>query len=392
MRLVSVIFLTLFSFSATLDVQGSSPVYQQPPGVVIAHYAKQTKKYVGSPSLCILPNGTYLASHDEFGPGAKSPDGSLTQIYQSKDRGLTWQHLTTLKGQYWSTLFLHRGKINIFGTRGGNNNDIIIRCSTDNGEHWTMPTDESTGILFKGHYHTAPVPVIEYKGRLWRAFENMAPNTPWGKRFRAMVISAPADADLLDAHQWRASNELPFDSTYLNGKFNGWLEGNFVVGPHGKMFDILRVDAPKLNEEYAAFVHIKKGGKKVSFNPQTDFHLFPGGAKKFTVRYDEQSGLYWMLANGLLHPVRKSPFYYRNAQMLCCSKDLIHWKQCKTVLAHPDNKVHAFQYVDWQFDGNDIIFVSRTAYDDATGGADSYHNANYLTFHRVKDFRRLAKP
>lgn len=390
MRLFSVLFLSFFLLSTGMSAQGSTMNVEQPPGVVIAHYAKQTKKYVGSPSLCISPDGTYLASHDEFGPGASAADGNVTQIYQSKDRGRSWQHLTTLKDQGWSTLFVHRGVVYIFGTSGGYN-DIVIRRSSDNGLHWTTPTDNRNGLLFKGRYHTAPVPVVEYKGRLWRAFENTGAHLPWGKRFRAMVISAPADADLLDSHNWLASNELPFDSTYLNGKFNGWLEGNFVVGPHGKMYDILRVDAPKLFEEQAAFVHIKKGGKKISFNPQTDFYPFPGGSKKFSIRYDVRSGCYWMLSNGLLHPVRRNTGTVRNAQILYCSKDLRHWQACDTLLTHPDYKWHGFQYVDWQFDGNDIIFVSRTAYDDTTGGADNYHNANYLTFHRVKDFRRFAK-
>ncbi len=41
-----------------------------------------------------------------------------------------------------------------------------------------------------------------------------------------------------------------------------------------------------------------------------------------------------------------------------------------------------FQYVDWLFDGNDIIAVSRTAFN----GARNYHDANHLTFHRVRDF------
>ncbi len=43
-----------------------------------------------------------------------------------------------------------------------------------------------------------------------------------------------------------------------------------------------------------------------------------------------------------------------------------------------------FQYVDWLFDGDDLIFVSRTAYN----GAHNYHDANHLTFHRVKNFAR----
>jgi hypothetical protein len=46
--------------------------------------------------------------------------------------------------------------------------------------------------------------------------------------------------------------------------------------------------------------------------------------------------------------------------------------------------------VDWQIDGEDIIAVSRTAFDDGQGGAHSGHDANFLTFHRFKSFRNLT--
>ena len=40
-------------------------------------------------------------------------------------------------------------------------------------------------------------------------------------------------------------------------------------------------------------------------------------------------------------------------------------------------------------DGDDIIAVSRTAYDDGFGGAHRAHDANYMTFHRIRNFRRF---
>ena len=52
---------------------------------------------------------------------------------------------------------------------------------------------------------------------------------------------------------------------------------------------------------------------------------------------------------------------------------------------------HAFQYVDWLFEGKDIILVSRTAFDDEEGGADNYHNANYLTFYRISNYKSILK-
>ena len=50
-------------------------------------------------------------------------------------------------------------------------------------------------------------------------------------------------------------------------------------------------------------------------------------------------------------------------------------------------ELYGFQYVDWQFDGKDIVFVSRTAWRDKTGNPPRQHDANYMTFHRIRNFR-----
>lgn len=76
----------------------------------------------------------------------------------------------------------------------------------------------------------------------------------------------------------------------------------------------------------------------------------------------------------------------RNCMALVSSPDLKSWKIVKIVLQHPDVHKHGFQYADWQFDGEDIVFVSRTAYDDEEGGAKNNHDANFLTFHRIEHF------
>jgi len=46
-----------------------------------------------------------------------------------------------------------------------------------------------------------------------------------------------------------------------------------------------------------------------------------------------------------------------------------------------------FQYADWQFDGDDIIYLVRTAY----SGAPNYHDANRITFGRVEDFLEISQ-
>jgi hypothetical protein len=40
------------------------------PGVIVAHSPGASGVYYGSAGLVRLPDGTYLAKHDEFGPGS----------------------------------------------------------------------------------------------------------------------------------------------------------------------------------------------------------------------------------------------------------------------------------------------------------------------------------
>ena len=362
-----------------------------PPCVIVNHFPGNSGKYVGSPSLCILPNGDYVASHDEFGPESTEFRSAVTHIFSSSDQGSSWKEISVIQGLFWSNLFVHNHVLYNIGTNKHHGN-VVIRKSTDGGKTWTHPYHRKNGLLLEGEYHTAPMPVIVHNGRIWRAIEYAtAPTSEWGKRYSAMVISAPVNADLLDAKNWRKSNYLMYDPSYLNGKFGAWLEGNVVISPEGKILDILRVAVPAGADEYAAFVEITKNGKKVSFNPLTGFVKFPGGAKKFTIRYDPQTKRYWTLRN-IVAPQFKdmNPSSVRNTLVLSSSTDLQTWQTHEILLQHPDVERHGFQYVDWQFEENDIIFVSRTAYDDETGGARNNHDANFLTFHRVKDFRLLS--
>ncbi len=61
------------------------------------------------------------------------------------------------------------------------------------------------------------------------------------------------------------------------------------------------------------------------------------------------------------------------------------------ILHHPDTEKHGFQYVDWEFEGDYLIAACRTAFDDGLGGAHNQHDANFLTFHRVGNFRDLTR-
>ena len=246
------------------------------------------------------------------------------------------------------------------------------------------------------------VPVVEHDGGVWRAVEfKLTTLNIWGD-FAAGVISAPADADLLQAKNWRPSNRLPFTLMQLGKKGTGpicrngpegashkldlspfslctWLEGNIVVAPDGGLVNILRMRSP--DAATAAVIHVSRDGRTLSFDPKSGLIAFPGGSCKFTIRYDPRSKRYWSLVN-----VQKPPQLHRNVLALTSSPDLKTWKVESIVLRHPDSTHHAFQYADWLFDGDDLIAVSRTGWDNSHRADD----ANYFTFHRIKDFRAIG--
>lgn len=369
-----------------------APAAEGVPGIVVAHSPKSSGLYIGSPSLAVLTNGDYLASHDFFGAKSEEFQQPNVVVYRSSDRGQNWKQVSRLQGAFWHNLFVHRGATYIMGP-DKHHGRIVIRRSTDGGTTWTTPADTTTGLLTpEGQYHTAPMPMVEHEGRLWRAFEDAMGGTEWGKRYRAGMLSVPVEADLLQATNWVFSNFLARDEKWLDGKFNAWLEGNAVVDPAGNIVNILRVDTPGL-PEMAAIVQVSKDGRVASFDPKTGFIEFPGGAKKFTIRRDPQGPLYWTLAT-VPKPAdvgTRKPGGVRNRLVLARSSDLRHWEERCELLYHPDVARHGFQYVDWQFDGNDMIALCRTAFDDPEGGARNNHDANYLTFHRIQSFRSRTK-
>ena len=374
--------------SVSVTSQDRKEASANPPGVVIDYSPASSRQYIGSPSIAVLPNGDYVASHDFFGPGSTY---SKMSVFGSKDKGITWQKRADLEGQWWSTLFVHNGALYLMGTTK-EYGFTVIRRSTDGGKTWTEPKDENSGLLFgDGRYHCSPQPIVIHKGRIWRAMEDAMNGTKWGERFNAFMMSAPVDADLLKASSWTASNRLARNPEWLGGKFNAWLEGNAVVTPEGKIVNILRVDIKQDDNEKAAIVRISDDGKQASFDPQKDFVDFPGGSKKFTIRWDAKSKAYWALANFIpeLHR-RKEPSRPRNTLALIRSTDLRKWEVRSVLFYHPDTAKHGFQYPDWLFEGNDLIAVVRTAFDDAADGAHNQHDANYLTFHRIRNFRKLT--
>lgn len=361
--------------------------YPDIPGKIIVRSVDSKRFPVTDPCLVVLPDGEYVVGCRSAFDGVS---GAL-RLFKSRDRGETWEVLNTIPQAGFCNLFTLNGDLYLMGTKGGFNHAVLYK-SSDGGETWSNPTGPTNGLLLASgkNYHSASVPVVVHNGRVWRAMED---NIPKGERyFRAFVMSAPVNSDLLDASNWTLSTQLPYETSWISDggtSFGGWLEGNAVVDPDGNVVDVLRVHEP-VNDNKAAIVHISADGRESYFDPEKDIVDFPGGCKKFVIRYDERSGKYWSLTNSVFDADRillDNCERIRNNVTLICSDDLRHWEVKDTLLRHPDVHYHAFQYLDWQFDGDDIIAVSRTAWDYDKGLPVKQHDANYLSFHRFRNFR-----
>lgn len=356
------------------------------PGVIINYSPAESGVYLGTPSICLLPDGAYIVSSNMFGPKSTCNVKGVTEIFKSVDKGRTWKKISQVN-QHQSNLFYFNGYLYLMGVDKSYGN-CIIRQSGNGGYTWTEVLNNSTGIIRnatpdKG-YHTSAVSMIVHNGRIWRPMEVARMKGRWGY-FEAQMMSAPVDSDLMNANNWTVSSLMSLDVSW-GEKYHTWLEGGAIVTPDNDVAIILRVD--RRDEETAALIRVKDNGRLLSFNPQKDFIRFPGGCKKFVVRYDSISGMYWGLSNWVPGKYKgHNPERTRNTLALISSKDLYEWNVNKIVLQDDNIEKSGFQYVDWQFEGDDIVFVSRTAFFDGVNYADCQHNSNYITFHRLNNFR-----
>jgi hypothetical protein len=149
-------------------------------GVVIAQLPTgDVTRFIGSPSIVILEDGTYLASEDPY----------ETRVFRSTDRGQSWAQVSTIHNLTWATVFTHGGLVYIMGTnREGNN---VVRHSTNQGNSW------GAGHVIGNRPNGTPSPPVIYHDRIWFA-----------ARGGTRAISAPLTANLLDPDAWTYTHHV----------------------------------------------------------------------------------------------------------------------------------------------------------------------------------------
>ncbi|MBQ3332536.1 MAG: exo-alpha-sialidase [Thermoguttaceae bacterium] len=375
----------LFFCTALSLADGQNP----PPGTVIDASSDFAKLHLGAPSMEILPDGTYVASHDWFEP----KEMKSTVVFESKDQGATWSKIAEIPNQKAAMLFFASGKLWLIGWMYAEgdiaNNSIVIRRSDDGGHTWSKPTDGKSGLLLSDRrYFCDPAPVLIHNGRVWKEAEAVGPREDsdrnWATGYQPLMMSAPVDSDLLDRDNWTFSNPVAW--THHPG-LGGWLEGNALFDPDDHMLIMMRVDDIDEGGK-AARLNLSDDFKTLSYDPKSGFVAMPGGCKKFVIRFDEVTKKYWSLVNWV-HPDdvdAPDKERIRNTLALVCSDDLNNWEVRSIIYRHSDRS-KGFQYVDWRIVGDDLHFVCRLAWD----GAPNCHDSNYLTFDVVKNFRTRTR-
>ena len=116
----------------------------------------------------------------------------------------------------------------------------------------------------------------------------------------------------------------------------------------------------------------------------TDAIKLPGNNVKFIIRFDPVSGKYYTIICRITDASKR---YARTLVSLMVSEDMEHWDLVQDIIdgQEEDPQKVGFQYAYWLMEGDDIIFLSRTSMNNAR----NYHDSNYQTFHRIKNFRSL---
>lgn len=344
-------------------------------------------KYLCSPSLVRHPDGFLLASMDLFAGGYPQ---NLTLIFRSDDNGKTWHYVSELMPCFWGKMFIHNGELYMLScsTEYG---DLLIGKSTDGGKTFSAPVCLLRGSNGKDGncgVHKNPQNILIYNGRLYNTLE-------WGSwcnreyYHAAMVMSCSIHDDLLIPENWSFSAPLKYDPEWngtVNGNTRGTIEGTLCVAPDGTLYNVMRYNIDRDAIPPYGLVLAYKVNTEDHNAPMEYSHSIkmPCNNSKFMIKYDSVSQSYYSVVTRIDCEKR---IYRRNLLSLMRSKDMKNWELVCDLLDKREDDIEkvGFQYCDFEFEGNDIIYLCRTALNNA----NSFHNSNYSTFHVVNSFRYL---
>lgn len=385
------------------------------------------------------PGSTEDTPHyEEILPNPFGGTNHVGQIFISDDKGATWRYVCA-RNFSQQRIFEAGGALYILG----HSDDLVIYRSFDNGETW----DAGHWLTEGKFWHQSACGVWIENG-----YVNLVMEERWNNEgeliskgwnissLAPVLLRAKQTDDLTKRESWTFSDRVRFrdlidenalewfgipfypsdlqeqqhpDAPYIQ-KQCGWLESNLVritdpnhywYDPTGKTLHII-MRTHTGGSGYCAVMRAvieEDGGKeRIRILPQTNpsgrkvvFLPMPGGHNRFHVLWDEPSKLYWLVSVQSVDSMTRMELLSKDRYNIPCderhrlqlhfSKNLVDW--CFAgMLFVGETERHACHYADVAVDGEDLLFVGRAS--DAN--ADSAHNSNMSTFHRIKDFRSLV--
>lgn len=340
-----------------------------------------------APSIVRTASGALLASSTICFDRTDWPaTARLTVLYRSCDHGATWDYLCDIYPLFNGTLYVHKDTVYLLGL-DMDYGDLIVGKSEDEGLTWSAPVCIGRGEgAHRWGWHSSTTNFVHIGGRIYKPLEfgyvNEKPTaeqmaaTPLeatvlgGRNYMLShyqgVLSIGEDEDWMQPENWVISDFIRVDGVDPLQ----CIEGNIVSLPDGRIVNLLRTIhmgeslLTEVNAEHpeAALTYLKT---------VTDFPF--STICKFSIRRDERTGYY--IALGSTHG--------RKHLAMAVSKDFECWEIVHSI-ADGRGTGNAFSYMEWLFDEEDIILISRSAWN----GANNAHDNNCLTFHRIINYRQ----
>lgn len=381
-----------------MNLRAATPLAQD---YTVVFHNPDPEYYVEGPGLVRSDDGTLIAivpvvPREEWSVERRAKH-SITHILRSHDGGKSWQETSSLP-YYSAAPFIHRGALYLLVNKGGTksrNDDVLILRSDDGGTKWSEPV-----TLFKGHYWNCHTAMVQKEDKLYWATDDLS----LGKNRGPCLIAGDLSKDAMDPMAWRISKPVPFPGEpklLIPPKFaaetNQYLEPN-VIEFDGKLrvLSTVKIKRQTLAGLCAVF-DATDDGQSLQLNFQ-QYSPMPCGQLKFCVLRDEISKLFWVTGNQPADSQRqfewgakaekmgnfKASAGDRRFLMLQYSVDALNWFPAGCI-AHAAKISQSFMYARPVIDGEDLAIICRSSVN-----APNQHDADYATFHRVKDFRRLA--
>lgn len=363
--------------------------------------------YLYTPAIAEGFGGRFVVAVDYGGPGTYALDGPKSdfgdykagnqiRVLLSDDKGKTWRETPARIPMMHEILFKAGGSLYMIGHSGR----LLITRSDDNGETWSEPAV----LCPEPRWHQSCTAVDVYDGKVTLVYEKWVAEKHKWPGVGPVLMQAREDADLTDPSNWKFSelynpdddmeaarpSGIPVNATGAPGM----LETNVirVHNPANPFYDATGKSVALLARASTGFPDIGvmlKGyeredgslaiGRFRKNEGEVYFVHIPGGDLKFHILYDPESRLYW-----LLHSQIDGRMNYRRRLALSYSPDLLRWTFAGLVAVGPTDH-SARHYATMIQDGDDLFIVSRSGDERAR----TAHDGNIVTFHRIKDFRKL---